>query len=323
MQTTRRVLLDDFLLFIGDAGDAPARNRAEVLLNRVLETVWMKREWSQFQMPSAYEVSLAAAARTVALPDYFGRIGGAKKQIRNLTKGGVIDPVDRAVIEDEDPYQGTSSETAGCPRRYFLAGTTPVQTQPSTSSAEALEVLSDSSSDTTVRAYVEGLNSSGIVTRAQVTLNGTTAVAVGSFKAPLTKFGKAYPEGTDPATEGTSSVGTVTLRKVTGGTVLQTLAPDQDARDHLTLIVYPVADAAYTLAIPIIRAVESVYRDADPLPPFWRNAVFEKMVMAWRVGDRDGALVDTADTWPALVDLVCFDNEQTRRGLTTTPFGGR
>lgn len=321
MQTSRRTLIDDFTLWVGDAGDVTTRNRAETLLNRVLEGIWMKREWSQFRMPSAYEVATVASTRSVALPDYFGRVSGADRLVRNLTNGGKIYPISRNDLEAMDPYQGTSYETPSSPRYYVIEGTTPVLTQPS-ASGDALEVLSSSASDVAVRAYVEGVNTSGLVTRVQVTLTGTTPVAVGTFAAPLTKFGKAYPDGTTPTTEGTSSEGTVTLRKVSGSTTLQTLAPDQDAREHLAITLYPMPDAVYTIAIPIVRSIEAYFKDADPLPNNWRNAVFEKMILAWRAGDRDGAMVDGSDTWPALVDLMCLENQQMQTGWSSVPYGG-
>ena len=34
------------------------------------------------------------------------------------------------------------------------------------------------------------------------------------------------------------------------------------------------------------------------------------MVISWRAGDQDGLSIDTAENWPALVDLVCYDNAQ-------------
>lgn len=321
MQTSRRTFLDEFVAYVGDAGDVRARNRAEQLLNRVLQTIWMKREWSQFLMPSAYEVTLAASARAVTLPDYFGRIAGSDQIVRNLTNGGILEPISRNALEDTDPLQGTTDEIPGVPRYHMIQGTSPIQTQPATT-GEALEVLSSAAADTTVKVFIEGLDANGMVTQVEVTLNGTTPVALGTIYAPVTKFGKAYPDGTDPTTEGTSSAGTVTLRKVSGSTVLQRLTAPEDSREMLTMVVYPITDAAYRLAIPIVRGIERAYRDAEPLPAFWENAVFEKMVMQWRAGDQDGASVDLNVTWPALVDLICYENTRTRQAWETHPYGG-
>lgn len=307
MQTSRRELIDDFVSYVNQAGDAVARDQAERLLNRVLEKIWMVRGWRCFLDPTVWEFSTVANQRAYALPDHFGRVSGNNRIIRNLTTGKRILPTDRSDLEEDDLTQGTSLETPGNPDRYMIAGTSPVQTQPA-STGDALEVLSDSSSDTTVRAYVEGLTTANIIAQAQVTLNGTTPVAIGTFSRIL-QFGKSYPAATTPTTELTSSEGTVTLRKVTGSTVLQTLANYQSAREHQTIVLAPVPDAVYTIGLPILRGIERTHLDGDPLPPFWTNAVFDGMVRSWRVADRDIA-TDNSDMWPSLMELVCYDNAQ-------------
>lgn len=320
MTSSRREILDDFLSYVNAAGDAAKRDQAERLLNRVIECIWLKRGWRQFLVPTLYEFSTVANTRSYALPDYFGRISSANRVIRNLTEGRQIHPTDRSDLEADDPQIGTSLEASGCPTRYEIAGTTPVQTQPATA-GEALEVLSSSASDTAVRVHVEGLNASGVLTQTQVTLTGTTAVALGAWSL-IHQFGKSYPFGTAPTTELTTSEGTVTLRKVTGGTTLQTLAPWQSSREHQTIVLYLVPDKVYVIGVPILRAPQRIYQDADPLPPFWTNAIFEKMVLAWRVADQN-VNADGAETWPALVDLICWDNAQTAQAFQRRrPYGG-
>lgn len=321
MQSSRKEFLDDFLGYINQSGDAEARNIAERLLNRVIETIWLKRSWRQFIMPTAHEFSTAANTREYALPDYFGRVADAEGMIRDLTNKRRIAPIDRATLEHVDPQQGTSQETTGQPRHYVIEGTVGVHTQPA-AAGDALEVVSSSSNDTTVRAYIEGIDSNTQYARSQVTLNGTTPMAVGTWKR-VTKFGKSYPEGTDPTTELTSSAGTVTLRKVTGATELQRLLSEESARDLQTIVLHPMPGGVYTIAVRIMRAPERILRDADPLPPFWSNAIFEKMVISWRAGDQDGLNIDTAESWPALVDLVCFDTAQAAQVLRhRVPFTG-
>jgi hypothetical protein len=307
MLTTRREFLDDFLSHVNGTGDAEARNQAERLINRVIETIWLKRTWRAFHMPDAYEFSTVANTRTYALPDYFGRVASKDGHIRDLTTPRPVLPIELSELQALDPNQGTSLEAAGAPVRYAIAGSAFVHTQPS-SSGDALEVVSDSASDVTVRAYIEGIRD-GQWDRNQVTLNGTTPVAIGTWSKVL-KFGKSYPDGTDATTELTTSEGTVTLRKVTGATELQKLLPAESAREVQTLLLYPVPDSVYSMAISIIRAPERLYRDADPIPNMWTNAIFEKMVISWRSADGDGRNIDIADTWPALVDLICFENSQ-------------
>lgn len=312
MQSSRREFLEDFLFYVNAGGDTAMRDQAERLLPRMVERIWLKRGWRQFLVPDAYQFNTVANQRAYALPDYFGRVSSANRIIRNLTDTVEIWPKDRSDLEQEDPMLGTTYEVAGSPRFYYIGGVTPVQVQPA-STGDALEVLSSSAADVTVRVYLEGLNAGGVLTENQVTLNGTTPVAIGTW-AQLHGFGKAYPDGITPTTEMTSSVGTVTLRKVTGGTVLQTLATWQSARSHQTIVLYRVPDGVYAIAVPILRAPEPILNDADPLPMFWTNAIFGGMVRAWRVADK-AVTADDNEMWPELLDLICWDNAQTAQAF--------
>lgn len=320
MQTTRRELLDDFLHYVNAYGDTTMRNQAESLLNRVVECIWMKRAWRQFLDPNLYEFVTVASTRQYVLPSYFGRVSGMTRSIRNLTTGVPLTPKDRADLEEQMPTIGTSLETPSAPLYYEISGTMPVQLQPA-DAGEALEAISSSANDTAVKVYLEGLDANGIEAQDEITLTGTNPVAVGTW-GPLNAFGKGYPEGVTATSELTTSEGTVTLRKVSGGTVLQKLAPWQSARTHETLVLYPVPDTVYTIGVPVLRAPQPVRRDAEPLPSMWTNAIFEKMVIAWRVGDQNVS-ADSADIWPALMDLMAHDNAQAAQGLQRRqPFMG-
>lgn len=313
MQISRRAFLDDFLAYVNEPGDAIARDMAERMLIRVVEAIWLKRSWRQFLMPDAYEFSTVAGTRAYALPDYFGRVSSLNRTLRNLTTGIALAPIDRSDLEAQDPNQGTSLETPGTPGIYLIAGTAGVHNQPA-AAGESLEVLSSSAADVAVRVYIEGLNTAGQWTRNQVTLNGTTPVDLGSWKT-IQAFGKAYPEGTTATTELTSSEGSVTLRTTAAATELQLLLAEESAREVQTLTVYPVPDGVYRIAVPILRIPEALTKDAAPLPSLWTNAVFEKMVISWRAGAKDGLTIDTADVWPALIDLVCHENAQQAQEL--------
>lgn len=320
MQTSRRDLLDDFLAYVNAAGDVAMRDQAERLVNRVVECIWLKRAWRQFIVPTAYEFSTVANTRSYVLPEYFGRVSSPTRAIRNLTRGTWLEPLDRGDLEETDPTIGTSLEPPGCPAFYEIAGVSPVQTQPA-STGDALEWISDSAADVTVVAFLEGLDASGVMTQTQVTLNGLTAVAAGTW-SQVHAAGKAYPAGTTPTTELTTSAGTVSLRKVSGSTVIQTLAPWQTSRSHQTIVLYHVPDGVYTIGVPVLRAPQRILRDADPLPAFWTNAIFEKMVLGWRVADRNMD-ADGADVWPALIDLITYDNAQTAQAFRQRqPFRG-
>lgn len=320
MQTSRREFLDDFVNYVNAGGDAVMRDQAERLLNRVIECIWMKRSWRQFLDPTLYEFSTVANTRAYALPDYFGRVSSPTRVIRNLTDGKTLTAYDRADLEEQDPTIGTTFESAGAPTCYEIAGVTPVQVQPA-AAGEALEVISSDNGDVAVRVHVEGLDANGVLTQTQVTLTGTVAVALGTWSR-IYQFGKSYPNGTTATTELTTSEGTVTLQKTGGGTVLQTLAPWQSAREHQTIVLYHVPDAVYRIGVPVLRAPQRLFQDADPLPMFWTNAIFEKMVLSWRVADKN-VNADGADMWPALVDLITYDNAQTAQAFQRRqPFRG-
>jgi hypothetical protein len=267
----------------------------------------MLRGWRCFIDPDVWTIATVANQRAYALPDHFGRISGNNRIIRNLTTGKRILPRDRSDMEEDDPGTGTALNSPGEPTQYAIAGMTAVQTQPA-STGEALEVLSDSALDVTVRVFIEGLTASNLVAQRQVTLNGTSAVDIGTW-ARVLKFGKSYPDGTTPTTDLTTSEGSVTLRKTSGATELQVLAPWQPSREHQTIVFSPTPASVYSIGIPIFRAIERYYNDADPLPPLWTNAVFDGMVMAWRVGNRDVDF-DTVGMWPSLKDLIEYDNAQ-------------
>jgi len=307
MHQTRREFLDDILDFVGHANDPGARNTMERILNRAIESMWNKRPWPVFLHPTAYEFSTLANTRAYGLPVWFGRVSGIDGAIRNLTTGQRLYPSTREKLEAEDPTVGTSNEAAGPPRVYYLAGVQPVHTQPA-ASGDALEVLSDSAADTAVSVLIGGINGDGQWTSVQVTLTGTVAVPAGTWREVF-EFAKAYPDGTTPATEFTSSAGSVTLRKVTGATELQMLLPQESAREVRVLNLYPKPDQAYDIAVPFLRSPRKAWKDADVLPFGWGPALFEECQIEWQVQAGDLSRQAAAQTArPAFIDLTCNEN---------------
>lgn len=308
MQSSRREAIDELLDFVGHAGDTDARNTAELILNRCLQRLWMKRAWRQFQNPNPYQLTAVASTRAYALPAHFGRTSGNDGLIRNLTTGAWLRPVAKEILDEQNPGAGTVFDVIGQPEQYCISGTQPVFTQPS-ATGDPLEVLSDSAADTTIRVEVSGINSNGEWDRRQVTLTGAAPVPIGTWKNQLDGFSKAYPEGTAPTTELTSSEGTVSLRKVAGATVIGRLLPQESAREYQSLIFDPTPDAVYTFAIPFIRGIQRLYKDADPIPANWGPALFEEMEIEWQVeaGDLSRAAAMQLQR-PCFIDLVCFEN---------------
>lgn len=319
MQKSRREAIDELLDFAGELNDSGARDTAERLLNRALETIWLKHPWSQFISPAPLQITLVANQRSYALPDHFGRVRSPRSNpVRNLTRGTSLRLLDDSVLFDQYPESGTTLEVASDPSCCSIFGTVGASTQPA-AAGDALEVVSSSAADTTVRVAIAGDDTSGRNTRAQVTLNGVTPVAIGTWTF-VDEFGKSYPAGSDPTTELTSSAGTVTLRKTAGGTVLQTLFPEESARRHQVFLVYPKPTAADVLAVPFIRSINRLYNDADNVPSAWGPALFEEMMIQWQVGTGDLPMAQAGRvTRAAFMDLVMFDNENRPR-IERQPF---
>lgn len=306
MQQSRRELVDEVLRLVGEADDDDARTLAEDLINTGTLRIWMKHPFRAFRTPSQYELTTVANQRAYPLPAYFGRVPPPPATLRNLTTGGRIVLTDQDQILAENPKQGTSLETPGSPTRAFIGGSVGVGVQPA-AAGNALEVLSSSAADTTVLVTLEGIDANGRDNRVQVTLTGVAAVAVGTWTKVIS-FSKAYPDGTDPTTERTSSVGNVTLRVAVALTTLQVLLPIESAVDRPELTLYPVpAASGQTIAMPIIRLPKRMIYDADMCPPLWGPALRDYMIRNWRIST--GELAEEGDKpYPALLDLIGLDN---------------
>lgn len=307
---TRREILDSYLTWRGALGDADQRTLAGILLNRAYRHIWLMHPFNDHRLPNPIEITTVAGTRSYILPQYFGRIPPRVTHVRNLTTGRLIDVIALDALQALRPDTGTSLEAPGVPTHLAVGGSVGVGVQP-TAAGQALEVVSDDAGDTDVRVLVEGLDSTDQWNETQVTLNGTTAVAIGTWKPPLVNFGKSYPTGTDPVTAGTSSRGTVTLRVAPGGATLQTLLSEESAREFPTVILSPKpAAAGEIIGIPALRAPKRLLYDADVIPRFWSEALLETMKASWAVSAGDGP-GETRPT-PAVVQLVAFDNAQQR-----------
>jgi len=306
MQQTRREIVDELLDFMGESNDSNARTTANRLVSRVVLRLWLKHPWTAFVSPTPYQFASVANQRSYALPAYFGR-PQQRVAARNLTTGREISWRDPMQILHDDPLVGTSSEGAAEPEAYSVAGVAGVTTQPA-STGDALELVSTSAADTTVNVTIEGLDANGVESRSQITLTGAVAIAAGTW-SQIEEFSKALPAGTDPATEGTSSVGSVTLRKAGGGTTLETLLPEESARQHTLLNLYHLPSAVWTFAIPFLRAPRKLRYDSDALPQFWGPAVLEALIIEWQVnrGEMTRAQADQAPR-PDFLDLLSHEN---------------
>jgi hypothetical protein len=322
MHLSRREFLENFLTFVGELGDAGVYTLAAAELNRALTRLWLKHEWRVYRLSTPYLQVLTVNQSRYALQDWVGRIGPGD-HIRNISRdGSPLERIRDGQLLEQFPMAGTTAESAGMPAAFELAGACGVFLQPAVA-GEALEVVSDSAADVDVYATVTGQDASGRWTRNQVLLAGTVAVAIGTWSY-VDEFGKAYGASTTAATAGTSSRGTVTLRKASDhATELQKLFAQESAREHPVLTIYPKPSAADTLALPVIRKPKRLFHDSDPIPDMWEPALFEDMLLGWKLNTGESSAESAARApRPALADLLATDNEQ-RGPSVTVPYMGR
>jgi len=306
-QLSFRELLDMYLTWKGALGDPDQRDAAALLARRAYLSIWNNHPWNDHRLPSPVQITTVVSQRTYVLPTYFGRVPPMVKYISNLTTGARIPILSLDQIQQDYPEQGTTLEVAATPKAAAIAGMVGVSVQPS-AAGQALEVVSDNVNDTDIRVLVEGLNSASQWDETQVTLNGTTAVAIGTWRDPILHFSKAYPDGTTPATEGTSSRGTVTLRTVAGPSTLQVLLPEESGRAFPSVVLYPKpVTAGEVYAIPTLRAPKRLLYDADAIPRYWGEALIERMKELSQVSDGD-SLGDRALAGPEQLKLIALDN---------------
>lgn len=318
MMKTRKEALDEFLGWVNELGDSVARDVAKGALTRALETVWKAHTWRDYQSPSPLELTLTVNQRSYTMPDFFGRIG--RGTVRNLTTGQELWPLDTDEAQHRYPSAGTSLEVAGRPCHYELGGIVGVQRQPAVT-GEALEIAFTSSSDTDVRVALEGADEHGNERRVQVDGAGTIAVSVGTWSF-VDNVGKSFREGVTPPTASTSSRGTMTLRKKSDPSfVLQTLFPEESAREHRIVTFYPKPSAADTIAVPVFRRPKRLLFDADTLPNDWWNAIFEEMQVQWFVNQGE-LTIDSQVPRPHLTTLIETDNLN-RPPMRVRPWGSR
>jgi hypothetical protein len=318
MHSTRRDFLDDFMSFVGEKNDDAARAVAARVLNRAMTAIWLKHPFREYRSPVPLQLTLVANQARYSLPDYFGRVGPG--DVRNYTQQGKKLTQRRdGDSERLNPVQGTAFEVAGPPREWETIGVSGVHTQPVVT-GDALEVLSDNNNDTDILCAIAGDDSNGRWTRNQVTLTGTTPVAVGTWSF-VDEFGKAYLSTATPATDLYSSRGTITLRKTSNAAELQKLFKQEASHEHTIFTVYPKPSAADILLIPVFRKPKRFVNDADPIPDLWDPALWEEALLQWAINRGEMSLSEYLRTpRPALLDLVAFDNES-KGPSYTVPFG--
>lgn len=308
-QETRREIVDRYLRFSGEVNDADAREIANDLVASAVQSMWLRHPFTEFVMPVDYTFSTAVGQPFYVLPTYYGRIASKEGIVRNQTTGAKIFPIRQGDLEQLYPAIGGTLDTARAdPAHYTISGKVGVSVQVAIA-GEALEAVSSNNGDADIHLQIEGLDANGEWNTTQVTLTGTVAVALGTWKYVQT-VGKGYTVTADPATPLTSSRGTITIRKVIGAATRLVLLPHEASREQYQLRLYPTPAAVQTIAVPIIRLPRRIFQDADPLPAMWGNAVFEEMKIQGAVNARElaeGAAEQLPR--PEFLSLIGYDNE--------------
>jgi len=312
---SRRELLDDFLNFVTEPGDATSRDIAERLYNRALMTLWRKHPWRQFRMPTPIQITLQAGQRSYVLPDYFGRVAGGR--IRNISVPCDIVGMEPEMLQTLHPEAGTTEETAGSPDLYTVSGTCGVEAI--LPAPRLLDVSSTSGLEGTVVTWtVEGFDANRRWRRATGSTNGPIAVTVtddGGVPLALIPwtFSKSYKAGNTPTTDLTSSQGTIVLNTHFTGLddviVLAQLPPYQSAAEHQVITFYPVPDSSGdTVVVPYLRRPVRELNDGDVVPMDWTEALMEEMVLQWRVNTGELSADSASNAArPKFLDLLAWE----------------
>lgn len=195
--------------------------------------------------------TVAAQAR-YALPIAVSRI----KSIFEPTTNRI-----RLIERSIDWYRSMPSTTSGVPEAWIPMGYTQVAKQPA---SNQLWVASDSASDTTIKAYVEGFRTGASqgdpVIADSVTLGGTTRVQVGALTdwIEVDKFFISQP-----------AVGNVSLYTANAsGSLLATIPAGFTFARYWTILLWPNPAAVYTLYVDYTRVLTDLTQDGDiPLVP--------------------------------------------------------
>lgn len=147
---------------------------------------------------------------------------------------------------------------SGTPDFFVWRGRSAVAKQPS--DASALFFDSTSASDTQV-AYVEGVITGGYQRSANVTLTGTTAVALSATISDWIRVDKVYLAS--------AAAGIVTLLEDSGsGTELARIAIGKTATPYQMLSLYPTPSAVNSYLLDVTREITDLAQDTDaPLLP--------------------------------------------------------
>lgn len=151
-------------------------------------------------------------------------------------------------------------DSSGTPDYFIPLGIQAVAKQPS----DASEIFVDSTSasdDNTKTAYIEAIRTGGYPVSLSVTMNGVTAVSLGSAYTDIIAVTKFYISA--------AAVGTVTLHEdASGGTELARIPIGQTFSRYWGVQLWPTPSAAVTYYVDHTRIIPDLVNDNDqPLLP--------------------------------------------------------
>ena len=207
----------------------------------------------------------------------------------------------------------------GLPDTYTVSGTCGVERL--LPAPAPLVVTSTSAADAgTVTVTIEGLDAIGHSRRQAVPLLGMALVPVPVDVVPWL-FGKAMTGAAQPATELTSSVGTVSLQRAVEADLVASLLPYESAIEHQVFTLYPTPSLpGEQIVVPYLRALTRSLYDGDPIPRDWQEAVFEEMTIQWRVNTGEMAADSLNVVRPKFLDLLAFEQADRLSRPQTRPF---
>ena len=217
------------------------------------------------------------------------------------------------IAQDEYPLAGTTLEIRGAPLWFTISGTIGVKKQPSGPPWPLFYLWSTSELDIDVMVSVVGMreNETDLIVDT-IQLAGQTVKFL-PFYTYIQSITKAFPAIAVPPVELTLSRGDIQFAYNPPGGPLplqpfMQLRPWESGRDYRQVIFWPTPAQAETVRMPYIRRPLKLTQDSDGLPDGWWPAIFEEMVIGWRVQNGEVA-IDANIPRPCLRDLVSFENQ--------------
>ncbi len=144
------------------------------------------------------------------------------------------------------------SQGSGVPYFYRLWEETGFSTN--LAAADTIYVVSSSASDVTQTIRIVGRDSSGEILSESISLNGTTNVT------STNTFGAA---GLLQVSKSATTVGTVSVYRTTGATLLSEIAPDEITPRYKKISLYPIPSSVVTTYIEYFERPRLLSADSD------------------------------------------------------------